>query len=136
MNKKYIYYLAIILLPISIFACKKKEASIEDILKDRLNEHLRITNEVFYERGKDSGKGTSIRLSAPLKTVIDKTGTRAITDTAIELYYANENRSTKTPLRIVWEFKNGKWSAEKVLPEDFEFILSFSQKTVDKMKGK
>lgn len=133
---KYLYVLMIIILPFSIFACKGKETPVEDILKERLAEHIRITNEVFYERAKDTGKGTTIRLVGPVKVVINKSGEKAVTDTSIEVHYVNENSGTKAPLRVTWEFKNGNWSAENVLPEDFGFIISFDQKTLDKMKKK
>ncbi len=133
---KYLYVLMIIILPFSIFACKGKAPSVEDTLKERLAEHIRITNEVFYERARDTGKGTTIRLVGPVKVVIDKSGEKAITDTSIEIRYVNENSGTKAPLRVTWEFKNGNWSAENVLPEDFGFIISFDQKTLDKMKKK
>lgn len=135
-NKKYLSILTVLVLLFSFSACKKKEASVEDTLKEGLNEHVRITNDVFYERGKETGKGTSIRIAGPIKVVVAKDGKRAITDTAIELSYISENKSTKAPLRVTWELKEGKWSAVNVLPEDFGFIIAFDQETLEKMKKK
>lgn len=140
MNKtNYLYRAAIILFVlISFSACKGKDkaASVDEILKESLNEHLRITNEVFYERGKESGKGTTIKLAGPVKVVLDKGGKIAVTDTSLEVRYVNENKSDKTPIRVVWELKNGTWSAERVLPEDFGFIISFDQSSLEKIKKK
>lgn len=136
---KYLYLAAIIVsLPLLLFACKGKgkEALVEDMLKERLNEHIRITNDVFYERGKESGVGTSVKLAGPIKVVLDKSGKKAITDTSLEVRYVNENKSEKTPIRVVWEFKNGTWSADRVLPEDFGFLISFDQATLEKIKKK
>ena len=134
---KYLCAFTTILLPLLFLACNKgKEASVEGILKDRLTEHFRITNEVFYERGKDTGKGTSIKLAGPIKTVVDKDGKRAITDTAIEIIYQSENKNIKAPLRVTWELKDGNWSADKVFPEDFGFLIAFDQQTLDKLKKK
>lgn len=135
-KKKYVSILMTLILIFSFSACKKKEASVEDTLKDSLNEHVRITNDVFYERGKETGKGTSIRIAGPIKVVVAKDGKKAITDTAIELSYISENKSTKAPLRVTWEFKDGKWQAVNVLPEDFGFIIAFDRETLEKMKKK
>lgn len=135
----YLYRAAIIIsILLSISACKGKDkaASVDEILKESLNEHLRITNEVFYERGKESGKGTTIKLAGPVKVVLDKSGKKAITDTSLDVRYVSENKSEKTPIRVVWELKDGKWSADKVLPEDFGFIISFDQNSLDKIKKK
>ena len=136
---KYLYSTAIILsILLSVSACKGKDktASVDEILKESLNEHLRITNEVFYERGKESGKGTTIKLAGPVKVVLDKSGKKAITDTSLEVRYVSENKSDNTPIRVVWEFKDGTWSADRVLPEDFGFIISFDQSSLDKIKKK
>lgn len=135
-KKKYVSILMTLILIFSFSACKKKGASVEDTLKEGLNEHVRITNDVFYERGKETGKGTSIRLAGPIKVVVAKDGKKAITDTAIELSYISENKSTKAPLRVTWEFKDGKWQAVNVLPEDFGFIIAFDRETLEKMKKK
>jgi len=128
----------ILSLPLVLFACKGKgkEASVDEILKELLNKHVRITNDVFYERGKESGKNTSIRIAGPVKVAVDKNGTRAVTDTALEVRYVNENKSEKTPIRVVWELKNGDWTADKVLPEEFGFLISFDQNTVEALKKK
>lgn len=135
-KKNYVSILLTLILVFSFSACKKKEASVEDTLKEGLNEHIRVTNDVFYERGKETGKGTSIRIAGPIKVVVAKDGKRAITDTAIELSYISENKSTKAPLRVTWELKEGKWSAVNVLPEDFGFIIAFDRQTLEKMKKK
>jgi hypothetical protein len=135
-KKKYLSILMTLLLIFSFSACKKKEASVEDILKESLTEHIRITNDVFYERGKETGKGTSIRIAGPVRVVVDRDGKRAITDTAIELSYISENKSTKAPMRVTWELKEGKWSAVNVLPEEFGFIIAFDEETLEKMKKK
>lgn len=134
---KHIFAFTIILLPLLLLACSKgKEASVEGILKDRLTEHFRITNEVFSERGKDTGKGTSIKLIEPVKVVVGKDGKSAVTDAAIEITYVSENKNLKAPLRVTWGLKDGSWSADKVFPEDFGFLIAFNQQTLDKLKKK
>lgn len=134
---KYLCAFTIILLPLLFLACSKgKEASVEGILKDRLTEHFRITNEVFSERGKDTGKGTSVKLIEPVKVVVGKDGKSAVTDAAIEIIYVSENKNMKAPLRVTWELKDGNWSADKVFPEDFGFLIAFDQQTLDKLKKK
>lgn len=134
---KYLCAFTIILLPLLFLACSKgKEASVEGVLKDRLTEHFRITNEVFFERGKDTGKGTSVKLIEPVKVVVGKDGKSAVTDAAIEIIYLSENKNMKAPLRVTWELKDGSWSADKVFPEDFGFLIAFDQQTLDKLKKK
>lgn len=136
---KHIFMVTICLsVSLLFFACKGKgkEATVETILTDSLNEHIRITNDVFYERSKESGKGTSIKLAGQVKVGLDKSGSRAVTDTSLEVRYVNENKSVKTPIRVIWQLKNGTWSAEMVLPDEFGFLIAFDKNTLEKLKKK